>query len=609
MGCHRVAMREIDRSLRMPPWQQIAAHLEADIAAGKYGPDDRLPSALTLVQTYDVNKKTAAKALHHLAEKGLVEVEPGVGYFVRRPLRCALANMSLERHVGYGTLNFMTLAVPAEWLLYLRKSVGYAGISRQRTSTTDHLASRGGKVADEFSDADKTAFRHDRDDLDAPLPPRPRFDAMIAEIGRRPGTGVAAWHIDRIARDPEAAEILIRACRRDGGHLIATTRGGDYDVTTANGRKRLRADIIDATHEVDHNTERLVEAKAEYAAEGRYLGGLRPFGWRPGGEVGLLVLDEEEAQAIRTGSADILAGVAVRAIARAWNDAGLTGSGGGRWTTSTVHKVLSRPRNAGLAEHRGKIVDLGVGEDGKPKRAQWPAIVEEGTWRSVSAILADPGRRTNKGGTAPSHLLSGIALCGGCGLGVIVNASAEGTPRYRCSRHARGLPAKPGRVHASRKVADIDALTAYLAVGRLKRDDAVQLLQADRGEEREALLGKRAGIESKNRKDFELYQAEVITDMELATARRTAREQLAEIDGKLRAIEAADAVAPFLDSPQRAWDGAGLEQKRALVASLMHITLMPGAKFSRPPGWKPGDGQFDPRMVDVRWARGLPSDG
>jgi DNA-binding GntR family transcriptional regulator len=77
-------MREIDRSLRMPPWRQIAADLEADIAAGRYGPDDRLPSAPTLVQTYGVNKKTAAKALQHLRDAGLVEYEPGVGYYVRR---------------------------------------------------------------------------------------------------------------------------------------------------------------------------------------------------------------------------------------------------------------------------------------------------------------------------------------------------------------------------------------------------------------------------------------------------------------------------------------------------------------------------------------------
>jgi site-specific DNA recombinase len=502
----------------------------------------------------------------------------------------------------------MTLAAPAEWLLYLRKSVGYAGISRQRTSTTDHLASRGGKVVDggEFSDADKTAFRNTSRDIDAPLPPRPDFDRMLAEMARRPGVGVAAWHADRLGRDPEACEILIRACRR-GGHLISTTRGGDYDVTTANGRDHLRTDIQRAAHEVDHNVERLVEAKAEYAAEGRWLGGLRPFGWRPAGD-GVLVLDEAEAALITQGCADILAGVPVRAVARAWNKAGSTGSGGGRWTTSTVHKVLSRPRNAGLAEHHGKIVDLGLDDEGNPKRARWPAITDEGTWRAVHAILSDPSRRTNKGGTAPGYLLSGIALCGGCGLGVVVNASAEGTPRYRCSRHARGLPPKPGP-HASRKAADIDAYIAYLAVGRMKQDDAAQLLRADRSQERGALLGKRAAAEAKSRRDFELREDDILTDLEFTTARRKSREQLAEVDEKLAALEQADALAPFLADPEGTWESAGLERRRALVSALMYVTLMPGAKFSRPPGWKQGDGQFDPRLVDVRWVRRLPSDG
>lgn len=77
-------MREIDRASRTPPWQQIAADLEADIRAGRYGPDDRLPSIKTLIQIYDVNRKTAHKALSSLVEAGLLEVEPGMGFYVRR---------------------------------------------------------------------------------------------------------------------------------------------------------------------------------------------------------------------------------------------------------------------------------------------------------------------------------------------------------------------------------------------------------------------------------------------------------------------------------------------------------------------------------------------
>jgi DNA-binding GntR family transcriptional regulator len=77
-------VREIDRTARTPPWQQIAADLETDLAAGKWGPHDRLPSIAMLVQVYGVDKKTVAKAFKHLAGRGLIEVEPGVGHYVTR---------------------------------------------------------------------------------------------------------------------------------------------------------------------------------------------------------------------------------------------------------------------------------------------------------------------------------------------------------------------------------------------------------------------------------------------------------------------------------------------------------------------------------------------
>jgi DNA-binding GntR family transcriptional regulator len=77
-------MREIDRGSRTPPWQQIAADLREEIAGGRYGPNDPLPSIGRLRQTYDVNRKTAHKALTSLVEAGIAEVEPGMGFYVRR---------------------------------------------------------------------------------------------------------------------------------------------------------------------------------------------------------------------------------------------------------------------------------------------------------------------------------------------------------------------------------------------------------------------------------------------------------------------------------------------------------------------------------------------
>lgn len=493
--------------------------------------------------------------------------------------------------------------MPDEWLLYLRKSVGYAGISRQRASTTDHLASRGGIIAAEFEDADKTAYR----DPLAPLPPRPKFDELVAEMGRRPGAGVAAWHIDRLGRDPEAAEILIRACMR-GAHLISTTRGGDYDAGTANGRARIRDDINRATHEVDHNTERLIEAKAEHAAEGRWLGGMRPFGWRldrtavsgDGERVpGVLVLDEREAALIGQASADILEGAAVYAVAQRWNAAGVTGAGGGRWTTTSVRAVLLRARNAGLYERHGEVTG---------STAAWPAIVDEETWRAVRAILTSPARKDNHAGTAASHLLTGIALCGGCGVTVVAGHSADGTPRYRCSRHVRQLPRRPGP-HASRRVADADGLIAWTVIGRLRRDDARLLLRPDHAGDRRELLAREAALRAERDRLWPLWRKGVITDAELTEGRAETDADLAAVRGQLAALDEADVLAPMLADPERAWDRAPLLQRRAVVAALVYVTLLPGAKFSRPPGWRYGDGQFDPRLVDIRWVARLPSDG
>ena len=129
----------------------------------------------------------------------------------------------------------------AEWVLYLRKSKGRAGIARQRTITTAHLEQRGGTITAEFTDTDRTAFAKAGEGR----PTRGGFDAMIAALRARPGLGLAAWHADRLTRNDEDTATLMAVCG-SGGHLIETPRGGTYDVSTATGRKRLRDDASDA---------------------------------------------------------------------------------------------------------------------------------------------------------------------------------------------------------------------------------------------------------------------------------------------------------------------------------------------------------------------------
>mgnify|MGYP000710294205 CR=1 FL=1 len=65
-----------------PVWTRIRAELEEDLAAGRYGPGDRLPSEAALAVRFGVNRHTLRRALAALAEAGLVHARRGAGVFV-----------------------------------------------------------------------------------------------------------------------------------------------------------------------------------------------------------------------------------------------------------------------------------------------------------------------------------------------------------------------------------------------------------------------------------------------------------------------------------------------------------------------------------------------
>lgn len=76
---------EVDRNSPVPPYRQIAAILRKRIEDGEYRPGARLPSVVTLMQTFGVAHLTAQKALRVLVDEGLAEMSPGMGTYVKAP--------------------------------------------------------------------------------------------------------------------------------------------------------------------------------------------------------------------------------------------------------------------------------------------------------------------------------------------------------------------------------------------------------------------------------------------------------------------------------------------------------------------------------------------
>lgn len=76
-------MPVIDRNRIEPPYLQLATILEEQVTSGALAPGARVPSVSSLMGTYDVGKNTALRAVKELRDKGLVEVRPGWGTFVK----------------------------------------------------------------------------------------------------------------------------------------------------------------------------------------------------------------------------------------------------------------------------------------------------------------------------------------------------------------------------------------------------------------------------------------------------------------------------------------------------------------------------------------------
>lgn len=81
--------------LQTPKHREISRLLRAEIAAGRYGADKRLPSEPQLARKFGVSRPTIARALLDLQNDGLIERRAGSGTFVRATAPAAAVTRQL----------------------------------------------------------------------------------------------------------------------------------------------------------------------------------------------------------------------------------------------------------------------------------------------------------------------------------------------------------------------------------------------------------------------------------------------------------------------------------------------------------------------------------
>lgn len=457
--------------------------------------------------------------------------------------------------------------VPVRAALYCRMSVADLGdlekVERQEEDCRAVCDRMGWTPAETFTDNNKSAWQRNRK--------RKRWDEMLEGIAEGRFDAIVVYHGDRLIRQPWDLEKLLNLADSRGIRLASPT--GTKNLDSPDDRFILRIEAAQACRESDNTSRRVKRAKEARRAAGIVTkGGTRPFGRNEDGSV-----FEAEAEAIRDVFARLLAGETVTSLWSDWCTDGVPTVKGGRWLYGSFRQMLIRPDLAGLVSYKGKPV-------GEAKTVK--AIVDRDVWEGVQALLSAGGAVYPDRPRPRKHLLSGIAVCSGCGTGLYPAVTVSGVQRYRCVTPECPRPTSRNMTHLDEYV--IGFVLQRLADPRLwqrleYRRVVVAAGSEDAARELAALRARREQVAEEFADDDEMDPA-LLRKMLARLDQRI--EAAAARVGSQRSVSVLDGLAGL---DRDGWDGLPLDRRRSVIRELCTVTVRPSAKGPR----------FDDKSVDV----------
>jgi DNA invertase Pin-like site-specific DNA recombinase len=442
-----------------------------------------------------------------------------------------------------------------------------AGVERQRVDCEALCADRGWEIAHYFEDNDRSAYGRNR----------PAYEGLLAAVEERRLGAVVTWHNDRLHRSPRELEAFIDLVERRGVRM-AVVSGGDYDLTTPEGRFTARIVGAVARKESEDRSRRVRRKHLELAEQGR-----------PASHLGWGVRNDAERELVREAAGRILAGQGLITIARDWNRRALPGTTASPWTAPTLRKILLSARIAGLREHgadpRGRVL-------GALTPAVWEGAIDRPTWDHVRAVLLNPERLT-LGNTPTKYLLVGVIFCGMCGGRMFSRPRDDHTKRYVCAGRRPGhqltIVAQPVDDLVARRVLELLTTPAFR--------DAVLARSgpSDEGSLGRALAALGSAQSRMEILDDEYYVRGAVGHRRYRSIRTRLEREVERLHSQVDR-ESKQRIVLHPD-PRRLWTDADFGQRRELVRLVIkRVRVMPARRGAR---FDPARVQLDIPLLDV----------
>ncbi|MCX5197174.1 recombinase family protein [Streptomyces sp. NBC_00249] len=460
----------------------------------------------------------------------------------------------------------------------------------------------GWPIVEEFKDLGISASRHARERRDD-------FETMLDGIRAGKCRIVVAFEASRYYRDLDAYTRLRKACH-DSGTLLYY-KGQVYDLSKSADRKATAMDAVHAESEAEDIRDRNLRTARLTAEAGKPWGPV-PDGYKrvydpDSGDLVEQVEHPDQGPVVRQIWADAAAGKSLRSTAARLNAENRRTQRGKPWEVWHLRTILRNPAYTGRRVFQGQDY----------KKGTWPALVEADVFESVQSLLDMEGRAWATDLT-PTHLLSGIALCGEhpelaatTSEPVLRGYVNRGYPSLRCTERAH-TTINEAKLTAYVKLALLDYLSTEAA------RDAFEAMDSD--EEGAVARARLKGLEGQLREAEEAattFDATGTPGLSIAMLNATELRlkpliAAAQQAAKPRVVPAVVRALLTSKDPYALWEEYDLQQQRAVIRLCMTVRLHkasgPGVR-SIQPGRVTIAYQGEPGfMGGLRRGRALPPD-
>lgn len=242
---------------------------------------------------------------------------------------------------------------------------------------------------------------------------RPEIQKLLDDAKNELIKTVYIYKLDRLSRDTQdTLDLMYRTLPKYGVKVVSMTE----EIRTDNPMDKVMLTMNAAMNQYEREVirMRMSAGMVERVKKGYWMGGGRiPWGYYYDRNDGILHIDEEQAEQVRSAYKLYLKGYSCDKISKILGFKG----------DNIVRGILRRKSNIGMIEYKGTVY-----------KGLHAPIIDEKTFYDTQELMS---RRTTNSHVANNHLLTGLCYCGICGARIRYH-KWDGNHRLICYSQVKG---------------------------------------------------------------------------------------------------------------------------------------------------------------------------